>query len=43
MNKQLKQSELEEWKEKHDNVYTVIIETIRAEHDESQTIDRKRV
>jgi len=26
-----KQSELEEWKEKHDNVYTVIIETIRAE------------
>ena len=29
-----KQSELEEWKEKHDNVYTVIIEMIRAEHDE---------
>ena len=26
-----KQSELEEWKEKNDNVYTVIIETIRAE------------
>lgn len=29
-----KQSELEEWKEKHDNVYTVIIETVWAEHDE---------
>ena len=26
-----KQSELEEWKEAHDNVYTVIIETIWAE------------
>ena len=26
-----KQSELEEWKEAHDNVYTVIIEAIRTE------------
>ena len=26
-----KRSELEEWKEKHDNVYTVIIETVWAE------------